>query len=301
MLNIQKYAAIDIGSNAVRLLISNIIEQPEQQPLFRKNALVRVPVRLGEDVFKNGKISEENVLRMIDTMKAFKLLMKTHKIVKYKATATSAMRESTNAAEIIQKIKDSSGLQIDLIDGEEEARIIAATDIRTYIDVSKTYLYIDVGGGSTEFSLIYLGDKIHSRSFKIGTVRLLQGSYDELVWGEIEKWVKEVTANYDEINVIGSGGNINKIFKLSAKKEGRPLTYFYLSAFFKRLEKLSYEQRIIEMNLNPDRADVIIPATRIFLFSMKWAGAKYIYVPKIGLADGVIKSIYYDQVSSNII
>lgn len=299
MLSIKKYAAIDIGSNAVRLLISNIIEREGKPVKFKKNSLVRVPIRLGADVFVNQKISKENTQRMLDTMLAFKLLMKSHKVVKYKACATSAMRESANGKKIVESIKHHAGINIDIIDGEEEAAIIAATDLNTYIDESKTYLYVDVGGGSTEFTVIHEGEQITSRSFKIGTVRLLNDMVSKETWLELESWIKTNTKEYDKISVLGSGGNINKIFKISGKAMGKPLSYFYLTSYYNTLQSYSYEERISELDLNQDRADVIIPAMRIYLSAMKWSNAKNIYVPKIGLADGIIKSIYYDTVSSN--
>ncbi|MDY2586526.1 Ppx/GppA phosphatase family protein [Winogradskyella aquimaris] len=298
MLKIQKYAAIDIGSNAVRLLISNIIEQKGKPTVFKKNSLVRVPIRLGADVFIKGEVTEYNQERMMDTMKAFSLLMKSHGVVRYKACATSAMREANNSKELTKKIADNCGISIDIIDGEEEAAIIAATDLSTYIDENKTYLYVDVGGGSTEFSIIHNGNKIKSKSFKVGTVRLLNDIVTRETWSELEQWIKDNTSTYDKIDLIGSGGNINKIFKISGKQLGKPLTYFYLSNYYNTLQQYSYEERITELNLNQDRADVIIPATRIYLSAMKWSGAKDIYVPKIGLSDGIIKSIYYETVSS---
>ena len=299
MLSIKKYAAIDIGSNAVRLLISNIIEQKGRPVQFKKNSLVRVPIRLGADVFVKNKISKENTQRILDTMLAFKLLMKSHKVVKYKACATSAMRESKNGKKVVDLVLKNSGISIDVIGGEEEAAIIAATDLHSYIDNSKTYLYVDVGGGSTEFTVIHEGNQIVSRSFKIGTVRLLNDMVSKESWQELETWIKQHTLIYDKISVLGSGGNINKIFKISGKALGKPLTYFYLTSYYNTLQSYSYEERITELNLNQDRADVIIPAMRIYLSAMKWSGAKDIYVPKIGLADGIIKSIYYDTVSSN--
>lgn len=299
MLSIKKYAAIDIGSNAVRLLISNIIEQKGKPVQFKKNSLVRVPIRLGADVFIKNKISKENTQRMLDTMLAFKLLMKSHKVVKYKACATSAMRESENGKKIVDLILEQSGVSIDIIGGEEEAAIIAATDLNKYIDPNKTYLYVDVGGGSTEFTVIHQGKHVTSRSFKIGTVRLLNDIVKKEAWKELETWIKENVKGYDKIDVLGSGGNINKIFKISGKALGKPLSYFYLTSYYQTLQSYSYEERITELDLNQDRADVIIPAMRIYLSSMKWSGAKNIYVPKIGLADGIIKSIYYDTVSSN--
>jgi exopolyphosphatase/guanosine-5'-triphosphate,3'-diphosphate pyrophosphatase len=299
MLKILKYAAIDIGSNAVRLLISSIVEEANKPPRFKKTSLVRVPIRLGADVFLNEEISEENTNRMLDTMLAFKLLMKTHRVDKYKACATSAMREASNGKKVADLILEATGITIDIIDGEEEATIIAATDLSNFIDKNKTYLYVDVGGGSTEFSVIYNGEKTISKSFKVGTVRLLNDIVKKETWLELEQWVKQVTSQYDNIEVIGSGGNINNIFKSSGKALGKPLTYFYLTSYYNKLQSYSYEERITELNLNQDRADVIIPATRIYLSAMKWSGAKDIYVPKIGLADGIIKSIYFDLVSSN--
>jgi exopolyphosphatase/guanosine-5'-triphosphate,3'-diphosphate pyrophosphatase len=297
MLTIKKYAAIDIGSNAVRLLISNIIEQKGKPTLFKKSSLVRVPIRLGSDVFINNEISVENEQRMLDTMKAFKLLMKSHKVTTYKACATSAMREANNGVKVAKLIEKHSKIKIDIIDGEEEAAIIAATDLQSYIDESKTYLYVDVGGGSTEFSIIRHGQTVTSKSFKIGTVRLLNDMVKNETWFELETWIKFNTKNYDKIDLIGSGGNINKIFKISGKAMGKPLTYFYLTSYYNKLQTYSYEERITELDLNQDRADVIIPATRIYLASMKWSGAKDIYVPKIGLSDGIIKSVYFNTVS----
>ncbi len=301
MLKIKKYAAIDIGSNAVRLLISNIVELDDEPVVFKKNSLVRVPIRLGADVFMNGDISEYNQERMIDTMKAFSLLIKSHGVVRYKACATSAMREANNSQPLSDKILESCGINIDIIDGEEEAAIIAATDLNTFIDPNKTYLYVDVGGGSTEFSIIHNGEKIKSKSFKIGTVRLLNDIVKNETWLELEQWIKENTKQYYKIDLIGSGGNINKIFKISGKDASKPLTYFYLTSYYKMLQNYSYEERITKLNLNQDRADVIIPATRIYLSAMKWSGAKDIYVPKIGLSDGIIKSMYYETVSSVIV
>ncbi|GAA3655437.1 Ppx/GppA phosphatase family protein [Flavivirga jejuensis] len=299
MLTIKKYAAIDIGSNAVRLLISNIIEQKGKPVQFKKNSLVRVPIRLGADVFVENKISKENSQRIVDTMVAFKLLMKSHKVVKYKACATSAMRESGNGKAVVDLVLKEAGISIDIIEGEEEAAIIAATDLHKYIDSNKTYLYVDVGGGSTEFTVIHRGVQVASKSFKIGTVRLLNDIVKKKSWKELEAWIEKHAKIYHKIEVIGSGGNINKIFKVSGKAMGKPLSYFYLTTYYNMLQSYSYEERITELGLNQDRADVIIPAMRIYLSSMKWSGAKNIYVPKIGLADGIIKSIYYNTVSSN--
>ncbi|WP_336069825.1 diol dehydratase reactivase ATPase-like domain-containing protein [Mesoflavibacter sp. CH_XMU1404-2] len=299
MLTIQKYAAIDIGSNAVRLLISNIIEEKGKPVRFKKSSLVRVPVRLGADVFIKEKISKTNKERMLKTMQAFSLLMQTHNVVRYKACATSAMREAKNGQQIADLVLQETGIKIDIIGGEEEAAIIAATDLQSYIDENKTYLYVDVGGGSTEFSVIDKGEKVSSKSFKIGTVRLLNDVVKKEAWQELEEWIKDETARFEKIDVIGSGGNINKIFKISGKTLGKPLSYFYLTSYYNTLQTYSYEERISQLDLNQDRADVIIPATRIYLSAMKWSGAKDIFVPKIGLADGIIKSIYNDTVKSH--
>ena len=297
MLTIKNYAAIDIGSNAVRLLISDIIEQKGKPTRFRKSSLVRVPIRLGSDVFLKNEISKENEQRMLDTMQAFRLLMKSHKVSVYKACATSAMREANNGPQVAKHIEKYSKIKIDIIDGEEEAKIIAATDLQTYIDQSKTYLYVDVGGGSTEFSIIHEGQTVMSKSFKIGTVRLLNDMVKNETWLELQSWIEHYAKNYEKIALLGSGGNINKIFKISGKAIGKPLTYFYMSSYFNKLQTYSYEERITELDLNQDRADVIIPATRIYLSAMKWSGAKDIYVPKIGLSDGIIKSVYYNTVT----
>lgn len=299
MLVIKKFAAVDIGSNAVRLLIANIIEDKDKPTRFRKSSLVRVPIRLGGDVFLKNEISKENGVRLKDTMQAFKLLMKAHKVERYKACATSAMREANNGKEMAFQIFQKTGIEIDIIDGEEEAAIIAATDIDTYINKDKNYLYVDVGGGSTEFSIIHNGNKVSSKSFKIGTVRLLNDIVKHETWRELEEWIKINTKEYEKVDVIGSGGNINKIYKMSGKKIGEPLTYFYLTSYYHILNSYTYEERITELDLNQDRADVIIPALRIYLSAMKWSKAKHIFVPKIGLSDGIIKSLYFETVSSN--
>jgi exopolyphosphatase/guanosine-5'-triphosphate,3'-diphosphate pyrophosphatase len=295
----KKYAAIDIGSNAVRLLISTITEQEGKEPIFKKTSLVRVPIRLGADVFMTKLISEENKIRLKDTMEAFKLLMKSHKIEKYKACATSAMREADNGEEVAKLILEKTGVEIHIIDGTDEAAMIAATDLNVLIQSDKTYLYVDVGGGSSEFTLYYQGKTIISKSFKLGTVRLLENMVKDQVWQETEAWIKEVTKDYSKINLIGSGGNINNIFKSSGKSEGKPLSFLYLSSYYQLLNSFTYEERITELNLNEDRADVIIPAIKIYLSAMKWTRARRIYVPKIGLSDGIIKSLYQETVFEN--
>ncbi len=292
-MKVRKFAAIDIGSNAIRLLINNVIEEKGKKTLFTKSELVRVPVRLGEDSFTVGEISEDNAIRIIKSMKAFQLLMEVNRVEKYMACATSAMREANNGMEIIEKIDREAGIKIELIDGKREAEIIASTDLKQLIQKDQSYLYIDVGGGSTEFTLFNEGEVKISKSFKLGTVRLLNNMVGEATWEKLEDWIKLHTKNTNKISIIGSGGNINKLHKMSARKEGEPISYIWLNAQFNFLNSLSYEDRISELGLNTDRADVIIPATRIFLMAAKWSGAKKIHVPKIGLSDGIIKTLYY--------
>ena len=296
MISIKKYAAIDIGSNAMRLLITNIVEQVGKETQFNKSALIRVPIRLGQDAFTVGEITEENIDRMVDAMKAFKLLMKVYKVEQYMACATSAMREAYNGKEVAEIIKKKADIKIEIIDGKKEAAIIASSDLHQFIKTEQTYLYVDVGGGSTEFSLFSDGKMIVSKSFKNGTVRLLNNMVNDIVWEEIEKWIKTNTQEYDNITLIGSGGNINKIFKLSGKLQEKPLSYMYLNTQYQYLNTLTYEQRIAELALNTDRADVIIPALSIYLKAMKWSGATKIYVPKIGLSDGIVKAMYYGKI-----
>jgi exopolyphosphatase/guanosine-5'-triphosphate,3'-diphosphate pyrophosphatase len=296
MINIRIFAAIDIGSNAMRLLISNVVEQDGKEPQFNKSSLVRVPIRLGQDAFTVGEISPENIDRMVDAMKAFNLLMKVHKVERYMAFATSAMREAYNAKEVVALIKKKADIKIEIIDGKKEAAIIASTDLHHLLKTDETYLFVDVGGGSTEFTLFSDGKMINSRSFKAGTVRLLNNMVHDVVWDEIEKWIKTNTADYEEVTLIGSGGNINKLFKMSGKQQEKPLSYIYINSQYAFLNSLTYEQRIAELGLNSDRADVIIHATRIYLNAMKWSGARQIYVPKIGLSDGIVKAMYYGKI-----
>ncbi|MEK6155235.1 exopolyphosphatase [Flavobacteriaceae bacterium 3-367] len=292
-MKVRKFAAIDIGSNAIRLLIQNVLEEGKQEPKFRKSALIRIPVRLGEDAFTKGKISDYHTERMVKTMKAFKLLMEVHGVEKYMACATSAMREASNGSEIIERIHQESGIRIVIIDGKQEATIIASTDLKELIERDRAYLYIDVGGGSTEFTVFTRGKIRVSKSFKIGTVRLLNEMVADATWEQLEDWIAQHTVDLSPISIIGSGGNINKLHKMSGRKEGEPLSYIWLNAQYRFLESMSYEDRLLELGLNPDRADVIIPAARIYLSAAKWSGAKKIHVPKIGLSDGMIKTLYH--------
>ena len=294
-MKIERYAAIDIGSNAVRVLISNVVTTADTPPKYMKSSLVRVPIRLGQDSFTVGEISEANIKRMVKAMKAFKLIMKVNKVKRYMACATSALREANNAVEVIQTIKKKTGIEIQIIDGKREAEIIATTNIFESINKNRTFLFIDVGGGSTEFSVLVKGERVVSKSFKVGTVRMINNMVSEKVWEEIKAWIETHTKDYSKLALLGSGGNINKLFKIAKVKEGRPLSFIKLNTLYNELNQLDYNERIIQWELNPDRSDVIIPATQIYLKALQWSGASEIFVPKIGLSDGMIKVLYREN------
>ena len=291
-MKVKKLAAIDIGSNAIRILIANVVQEVGDHPVYMKSEMIRVPIRLGQDSFTVGEISKKNMKRVVKAMKAFKLIMKVNGVKHYMACATSALRESNNADELVARVKKKSKIKIEVIDGRKEAEIISNTTILDSFGQNRNYLYVDVGGGSTEFSVLQDGKRIVSKSFKTGTVRMINNMVNEKVWFEIEKWIQTHTAGIKKIALLGSGGNINKIFKLSNTKEGKPLTYIKINTFYQDLKMLTYEQRILKYNLNLDRADVILPALEIYLKALKWSGATKVFVPKIGLADGMIKMMY---------
>ncbi|MDG1652163.1 MAG: exopolyphosphatase [Flavobacteriaceae bacterium] len=289
-MKIKKYAAIDVGSNAIRMLVSNVINHKGKRTIL-KNALVRVPIRLGEDSFTSGSISKKNKKRIVKSMKAFKMLMKVHGVKDYMAYATSALREAKNGSKVVKEVLSKSGIQIEIIDGKKEAKIISNTNVFDVIGKEKTFLYVDVGGGSTEFSILKNGKRIHSKSFKIGTVRLLNNGVSDEMWEHAQKWVKEKTKEYNKIYLLGTGGNINKLHKIAGIKDNRPITFLTLNAIYARLSKMTYEERIVELGLNPDRSDVILPAAKLFLRTLNWSGAKVVYVPKVGLSDGMIREL----------
>jgi exopolyphosphatase/guanosine-5'-triphosphate,3'-diphosphate pyrophosphatase len=259
---------------------------------FKKSSLLRVPLRLGEDSFSLGKLTPKKIDKFVDTMKAFSLLMKVHDVVAFRACATSAMREASNSKEIVARVKKETGIEIEVIDGKEEAEIIYANQIVELIDDDSHYLYVDVGGGSTEVTLFGSRKLIDSHSFDIGTLRILSGNVSKADFDEMKEWVKKVITTKKEINLIGSGGNINKLYKLSGKKENQPLLYDELNEIHKFIMYYSLDERIKVLGLNPDRADVIIPAADIYLKIMKWSGAKKIIVPTIGVSDGIIHLLY---------
>ena len=244
-MKIKKFAAIDIGSNAIRVLISNIIETKEGTH-FQKNSLVRAPIRLGEDSFTLGEISKKSLKRLINAIKAFKLLMKVHGVSHYKAYATSALREANNSRDVVEQVKKKSGIKIEIIDGRKEAEIISNSIISEFLNTQKTLLFVDVGGGSTEFTFINEGKRVCSKSFKIGTVRLINNLVDDRIWQAIRGWIIKNAKPYRKITLMGSGGNINKLFKLSNIKEGKPLSVIKLNQIFLELESLSYEERMLK-------------------------------------------------------
>lgn len=292
-MKIRKLAAIDIGSNAMRLLINYVYEIPGSQPVFNKTSIVRMPIRLGEDVFTNKKISEKNTARLVDAMKAYKLMMDIYGVEDYLAYATSAMRESENGKEVVSKIKKQSGIGIEIIDGNTEAQLIFATELQSFVLDGNNYLYVDVGGGSTELTFISNGEVQFSQSFPVGTVRLLEGKVEQNVYPEMKKWIEENIRKHD-VDLIGSGGNINHVYKYSGVKLGKPLAGSYLRSRYKKVREMSYEERLQELNMKPDRADVVEYALEIYTKVMKWSRAKKIYVPKIGISDGMIRSLYED-------
>lgn len=287
----MKFAAIDIGSNAVRLLLANVYEH-KGKPDFKKGSLIRVPIRLGDDVFLTQRISKEKTQNLVKTMMAFKYLAEVYEPLDIMACATASMREAVNNQEVIDLIKKETGISIEIIDGKREAEIIYSNHVAEDIDSSKSYLYIDVGGGSTELTLFSKGKRIGSNSFNIGTIRILDHADNESEWKRLQNWVENETQRHQPITGIGTGGNINKIFKISEKKEGKPLSYKNLKEIYENLNSYSLEARIEVLGLKPDRADVIIPAAEIFLKIMKWSKISEIYVPQIGLSDGIIHVLY---------
>ena len=290
MNTIRKLAAIDIGSNAVRLLISSVIKRPNDI-LYKKISLVRVPLRLGEDVFSKGKLSKKSIKKLSEALKAFKLLMILHKVDAFKAVATSAMREALNSSKIIDDIFKSHDILIDIISGKDEATIIANVFLKSKLNFSNHYLYVDVGGGSTELNIIIDDKIVKSKSFKIGTVRALKNNIDKNEWISFENWIVENTVGKQNIIVIGSGGNASKILKISNKKTTEIIDYNELTGIENLIKNLNFNQRVADLQLNPDRADVIIPAIKIYLLAMSKCKSKSFIVPRIGLADGIIRNI----------
>lgn len=287
----MKFAAVDIGSNAVRLLLARVFEGPSG-PVFKKEALVRMPLRLGDDAFLRREISADKAWQLVKTLAGFRCLMDAYRPLAYRAVATAAMREAANGPILAGQIHDQCGLRLEIISGEEEASTIFANHFEERLEAGGTCLYLDVGGGSTELTLFGGGCSTASASFDIGTVRLLDDRVPEGRWLEMEAWIRAAARDCPEAVGIGSGGNINKIFRLSGRKEGQPISTKQIGAVHARLSALSLEARIRDLGLRPDRADVIVPAARIYLAVLRWAGIRRMYVPRIGLADGLVRQLY---------
>lgn len=285
---IKKLATIDIGSNAIRLLISNVIIRDNYPTETTKNALIRVPIRLGQDAFTKGRIIDENISRLIDTMISFKLLMKVQKVEKYLAYATSALRSSSNGLEIISKVKSKTGISIKIIDGKKEGALITKDKIFNNKNNLDTFCFIDVGGGSTELTIFKNGKILKSKSFKIGGVRLINELVSEKTWESFRFWITNNLRGYKKIRVVGLGGNINKIYKISEIEIGSPLSIKKLNSTISKLEKMSDIDKTLILKLNPDRLDVIVPAGKIYQFLLNSTNVNQIEVPKIGLADGMV-------------
>ena len=288
----MKLAAIDIGSNAARLLITEVTVNEKNVPIFNKLNLIRVPLRLGFEVFETGLISKQKTGMLIQTMKAFKHLMNAYDVKLVKACATSAMRDAKNSEDIIRKVKMETDIAIEIISGDMEAGLVFENHIAETLDKDHSYMYIDVGGGSTELSFFSNGVLNFKESFNIGTIRLLQNQVNDKTWEQMKEVIKTVTKGQKEVVAIGSGGNINKIFSMSKRKDGKPLTLDLLKDYLRELGSVNLEDRIRLYNLRADRADVIVPALQIYTNAMRWAGATEMYVPKIGLVDGLVQHMW---------
>jgi exopolyphosphatase/guanosine-5'-triphosphate,3'-diphosphate pyrophosphatase len=286
-----KFGAIDIGTNAVRLLLTNVIEDGAP-PLFKKEVLVRMPLRLGEDVFAGNRISDEKTHRLVETVIGFRHLIEAYPAQDYMALATSAMRVAENGREVAARVRELTGIEIEIIDGQTEAEVIFANHIEERLAPHTNYFYVDVGGGSTEISIIEEREMVAAQSFKLGTVRALTAGLSEDELQEMKAWLKENTRDRRPIVGIGSGGNINKMFKLARVKDGSPMSYKQMQRLYSSLRSYTLQERINVLKLRPDRADVIIPASEIYLSAMKWAKAKRMFVPQFGLSDGIVHVLY---------
>ena len=296
----MKLSAIDIGSNAARLLISEVIVDEKNKASFNKVSLTRVPLRLGFDVFETGKISKHKTELILHTMKAFINLLHAYEVKYLKACATSAMREASNSAEIISLVKNETGIEIEIISGSDEASFIYENHVAENLDKDHSYLYIDVGGGSTELTFFSNNKLVFKDSFDIGTIRLLKNKVTEEKWDEMKNDIKEKTKGHKQVTAIGSGGNINKVFSLSKRKDSKPLPLELLRDYYKELSNVSLDDRIKVYSLREDRADVIVPALQIYVNVMRWANASEIYVPKIGLADGLVQHLWEEVKDKNV-
>ncbi len=288
----MKLAAIDIGSNAARLLITQVLKDEKGVVAFNKLNLIRVPLRLGFDVFEYGLISKQKIGMVLQTMKAYRHLCNAYDVDYIKACATSAMRDAKNASDIIRKVKMETDIEIEVISGDFEAGLVYENHVAENLDKDQSYLYIDVGGGSTELSFFSNAILTFKKSFNIGTIRLLKNMVTDSNWDDMKEAIRIATKGQKQVVAIGSGGNINKVFSLSKKKDGKSLSLELLRDYYKELSSFSLEERIRQYGMRTDRADVIVPAIQIYINTMRWAGAEEIYVPKIGLADGLIRHLW---------
>lgn len=289
----MNFAAIDVGSNAVRLLLAKV-EEESVRPVYEKVSLFRMPIRLGEDAFPHQRISEEKIQQLIKTMMGFKYLMDAFEPMDYMACATSAMRESNNSREIVDRIHKRSGIDLSIISGQREAEIIYYNHVERLAENNNNvcHLYVDVGGGSTEILVFDENRIMESRSFDIGSIRIHEGLVTRTDWEDMKLWVKHVSSRYNPISAVGSGGNINFLFSMSKTKNGEPFEYSKLKNLRSHIRSFTVEQRISELGIRPDRADVIVPAAKIYLSVMKWSGISEMFVPQMGLADGIIHMLY---------
>lgn len=295
-----RFSAIDIGSNAMRLLFTRVIENANQNPFFIKESLIRMPLRLGHDAFTVGEISKTNSVKFLNTLLGFKNLIEAYGPLSYRACATAAMRNAKNGLELVSRVKETSGIELDIISGQEEASMILSRNINQYLKTKKEYIHIDVGGGSTELTIISDGKKQNSKSFSIGSVRLLEDRVEKLDWELMREWIIKNTKSLGPFKAIGSGGNINKIASMLGRYKGESVDYIDIKHLMKKIDAKNIEDRITVLGLRPDRADVIIHASKIYLNCMEWAGAKKIIVPQSGLADGIVGQLYDNYKSSNV-
>ena len=287
----MKFAAIDIGSNAVRLLLCNVFED-KGKTYYKKAELIRVPIRLGEDSFLHKKISVKKADKLVTAMKAFKHLIDVYDAVDYRACATSAMRDAENGYDVVARVRKEAGIKIEIIDGKTEADIIFSNHIEEHLDAANNYLYVDIGGGSTEITLFSKNKVVVSQSFNVGTIRMLHEQIDKEYWIYFKNWIKEQTHGYKPLIAIGSGGNINKLFKMIGRKPTKPISTLKIKNLYEVLESYTYEERMQVFGLNPDRADVIIPASKILLSVLKKAEIEKVIAPQIGLSDGMVHLLY---------
>lgn len=288
-----RFAAIDVGSNAMRLFFCRVLENGEG-PTFIKESMIRMPLRLGHDAFTENKISDETCDKFVNTMYGFNSLMQAYEPISFKACATEAMRQASNGLDLVKRVKEETGISLNIITGKEEANIIISTHIDRYLQTDQHCLYVDVGGGSTELTLIKNKETLFSKSFSIGSVRLLEEQVSADDWSAMKEWIVDKTSTITNIQSIGSGGNINKILTLLEKSKGKSVSFKEIKSIIKKIKPFSIHDRIVKLGLRPDRADVIVHAGKIYSKCMKWSGANNMIVPQVGLADGMISQLYDD-------